>query len=88
MDRHRLRLPLAARGPAGVVAAQTLVRTSRLAREVDPDHIDPWVAPLVACFPAQADQPVWPGGLPAIREHQRFHARCYLDWRGSRRGWS
>jgi hypothetical protein len=81
-------LPIAAAGQAGAATADALLRTSPLTRDVDPEHPDVWAALLVAYFLAQADEPVWPGGLPVIRDHQRWYARCFLDWLGARRGWS
>lgn len=81
-------LPMAAKGQAGAAMADSLLRSSPLTRDADPEHLDTWAALLVAYFLAQADEPVWPGGLPAIREHQRWYARCFLDWLGARRGWS
>lgn len=81
-------LPIAAAGQAGAATADALLRTSSLTRDVDPEHLDVWAALLVAYFLDRADEPVWPGGLPAIRNHQRWYARCFLDWLGARRGWS
>ena len=37
---------------------------------------------------AGAELPVFAGGPATLRVHQRRYARTFLDWLGSRRGWS
>jgi hypothetical protein len=61
---------------------------SPLTRDVDQESVDAWLAALVAFMLPLADQPVWPGGPPAVREHQRLYARAFADWLGVRRGWA
>ncbi|HYY12658.1 MAG TPA: phosphotransferase [Kineosporiaceae bacterium] len=64
------------------------VRRSPLLRDADPEHVDVWLAVVAAYMLAHADQPLWPGGHPAVRVHQRRYARLFLDWLAERRGWA
>lgn len=77
-------LPLAR---ADGVDVGALVRSSPLTSSVPPDEVDAWLAVIAAYMLAQSPQPVWPGGPPSIRVHQRRYARTFLDWLGARRGW-
>ncbi|GAB3673631.1 hypothetical protein GCM10028814_01620 [Angustibacter aerolatus] len=77
-------LPLAR---ADGLDAEAWLRRSPLTRDVDPDHVDAWLATVAAYMLANADQPVWPGGPASVRVHQRRYARTFLDWLGARRGW-
>jgi hypothetical protein len=43
---------------------------------------------IAAYMLANADEPLFVGGHPAIRVHQRRYARLFLDWLGDRRGWA
>ena len=60
---------------------------SPLTRDVDPWRVDTWLALIAAYMLANADEPLWPGATPALRQHQRRYARTFLDWLGARRGW-
>ena len=61
---------------------------SPLTRHVDPHAIDAYLAFVVSYMLSRADDPLWPGVLPAVRVHQRRYARLFADWLGSRRGWA
>jgi len=63
------------------------VARSPLTDGVPADHLDAWVALIAAYMLANAPQPLWPGGTPAIRVHQARYARAFLDWLAARRGW-
>ena len=65
-----------------------VLRTSPLTRDAEPEHVDSWLAVIAAYMLANADRPVFPGGTPALRVHQRRYARTFLDWLGARRGWT
>lgn len=78
-------LPLAR---ADGVDADAWVRRSPLCRDVDPDAVDAWLANISAYMLAAVDDPVWAGGSPLVRVHQRRYARTFLDWIAARRGWS
>ncbi|MEO7746648.1 MAG: phosphotransferase [Actinomycetota bacterium] len=78
-------LPLAR---ADGVDADAWVRRSPLCRDVAPDAVDAWLANIAAYMLAAADDPVWAGGSPLVRVHQRRYARTFLDWIAARRGWS
>jgi hypothetical protein len=60
---------------------------SPLTRSVPPEAVDAWLALIAAFMLRNADEPVWEGGTPAVRLHQRRYARTYLDWLAVRRGW-
>ncbi len=70
------------------VDADSWLRRSPLTCDVDPDHVDSWLAVIVAYMLGAAEQPLFPGGLPVLRVHQRRFARIFLDWLGERRGWA
>lgn len=78
-------LPLAR---ADGVDADAWVARSPLCRDVDPDAVDAWLANIAAYMLAAAHDPVWVGGSPLVRVHQRRWARTFLDWIGARRGWA
>ncbi|GAA4359148.1 hypothetical protein [Angustibacter luteus] len=78
-------LPLARRDGVDVEAWLT---RSALTRDVPPASIDAWLAVIAAYMLPNADEPVWPGGPPLVRVHQRLYARTFLDWLGARRGWT
>ena len=77
-------LPLAR---ADGVDVDAWVERSPLTRDVDPESIDAWLSVIAAYMLRNADEPVWVGGPPAVRDHQRRYARTYLDWLAARRGW-
>jgi hypothetical protein len=64
------------------------LRRSPLTRDVDPVSIDAFLATIAAYMLGSADAPVWPGGPPSVRVHQRRYASTFLDWLGARRGWA
>jgi hypothetical protein len=70
------------------VDADGWLRRSPLTRDVDPEHVDSWLAVIAAYMLGSAEKPLFPGGLPALRVHQRRYARTFLDWLGERRGWA
>ncbi len=78
-------LPLAR---ADGVDVDAWVARSPLTRDVAPDAVDAWLTVISAYMLRNADEPVWVGGPPAVRDHQRRYARTYLDWLGARRGWT
>ena len=78
-------LPLAR---ADGVDVEAWLARSELTRGADPEAIDAWLAVIAAYMLASADDPVWPGGLDAIRRHQRRYARTFLDWLALRRRWA
>ena len=73
--------------PDGVDVDAWLAR-SPLTRDADPEAVDSWLALVAAYMLQAADEPVWPGGPPVVRVHQRRWGRLLLDWLGARRGWS
>ncbi len=77
-------LPLAR---ADGVDADAWLARSPLTRDVDPEAVDAWLAVIAAFMLANAGRPIWPGGSPVVRVHQRRYARTFLDWLGARRGW-
>jgi Phosphotransferase enzyme family len=64
------------------------VAASPLTRHVDPEQIDVFLAVVAAYMLRNAPLPLFPGGTPAIRIHQRRYARTFLDWLATRRGWT
>jgi thiamine kinase-like enzyme len=78
-------LPLAR---ADGLDADGWISRSPLTRDVDPESIDAFLATIAAYMLGNADQPVWPGGPPSVRVHQRRYARTFLDWLAQRRGWA
>lgn len=78
-------LPIARADGVDVDAA---LAASPLTRHVDPDDVDAWLAVVAAYMLSVAPQPLWVGGHPAIRQHQRRYARLFLDWLAARRGWT
>ncbi|WP_426566438.1 aminoglycoside phosphotransferase [Angustibacter sp. McL0619] len=63
------------------------LRRSPLTRDVAAESVDAWLAALVAFMLPRADEPVWPGGPQAVRDHQRLYAHAFAQWLGVRRGW-
>lgn len=78
-------LPLAR---ADGVDVDAVVVASPLTRDVDPARIDAFLAVIAAYMLRNAPLPVFAGGTPAIRVHQRRYARTFLDWLAARRGWA
>lgn len=70
----------------GVNADAWLAR-SPLTRDVDPAEVDCWLATVGAYMLASCEKPLWPGGPPSVRVHQRRFAWLFLDWLAERRGW-
>lgn len=58
--------------------------SSALSRGAEPEHIDCWLAVLLAYMLQAGGQAELPDS-PALREHQRFSARMFLDWLIERR---
>jgi hypothetical protein len=78
-------LPLAR---ADGVDADTWLRTSPLTSGADPTSLDSWLAVVGTEMLGLAGAPVWPGGPPVVRRHQRRFALAFLDWLATRRGWT
>jgi hypothetical protein len=70
------------------VDVDALVARSPLTAGADPDAVDAFLAAVAAFMLEQADEPVFAGGPPVLRVHQRRYARLFLDWLGARRGWA
>lgn len=77
-------LPLAR---ADGLDADAWLARSPLTAEVDPDHVDCWLAVVAALMLARADPPS-PGPTATIHHHRRWFARAFLDWLAARRGWA
>lgn len=78
-------LPLAR---ADGLDVDAVVARSPLTHGVDPDAVDAFLAAVAAFMLTGAELPVFAGGPATLRVHQRRYARTFLDWLGSRRGWS
>lgn len=57
-----------------------------LTRDVDPDHIDAWLAGVCGFMLTASQRPV-PATSPHLRTHQRWTAEAAWSWLASRRGW-
>ena len=78
-------LPLAR---ADGVDVDRWLELSPLTQDVEAEAIDAFLATISAYMLGSADAPVWPGGPPSVRVHQRRYASTFLDWLGARRGWA
>ncbi|MEO7233740.1 MAG: phosphotransferase [Lapillicoccus sp.] len=78
-------LPLMA---AQGVDTASLVRTSPLTRDVDPDDLDAFVAVIAAYMLGGYRAAPPPGCTPALREHQLLMAHAFLAFLRRRRRWS
>jgi hypothetical protein len=65
----------------------TLVRTSPLTRDVDPEALDAFVAIIAAYMLGGYRNEPPPGCTPALRHHQLLMAHVFLDFLRRRRGW-
>ena len=77
-------LPLMA---AQGVDTDTLVRTSPLTRDVDPEALDAFVATIAAYMLGGYRKEPPPGCTPALRRHQLLMAQVFLGFLRRRRGW-
>jgi hypothetical protein len=77
-------LPLMA---AQGVDTDTLVRTSSLTRDVDPEALDAYVATIAAYMLGGYRKEPPPGCTPALRRHQLLMAQVFLQFLRRRRGW-
>jgi hypothetical protein len=78
-------LPLAR---ADGVDADSWLTSSPLTSDTDPVSIDSWLCVVATEMLGSADQPVWPGGPPVVRQHRRRFGLAFLDWLAARRGWA
>lgn len=69
----------------GLDADATLARRG-LTRDVDPDHIDAWLAGVCGFMLAASQRPV-PATSPYLRVHNRWTAEAAWSWLARRRGW-
>jgi hypothetical protein len=57
-----------------------------LTREVDPEHIDTWLAALCGFMLSSRTRPV-PSTSPYLRTHASWYAEAAWSWLAGRRGW-
>ncbi|WP_310964184.1 phosphotransferase family protein [Nocardioides terrisoli] len=60
--------------------------TRPLTRDVDPAHIDGWLAALCGSMMVSRERPV-PNSSPYLRAHAAWYADTLWDWLVERRGW-
>lgn len=64
----------------------TVLAERALTRDVDPEHIDAFLALIAGYFFERRDQPV-PNSSPYLRANQHWYAEATWSWLCSRRGW-
>jgi hypothetical protein len=69
------------------IDTHTAIHRSPLTAGVSPEHLDCFAGVIAAYMMRNADAPPPVGCTPALRKHQRFYARTFLDWLAVRRGW-
>ena len=67
--------------------ADALLGERRLTRDVDPDHVDAWLAAFCGFMLVSRDRPV-PNSSPYLRVHARWYSEVTWSWLAARRGWS
>jgi hypothetical protein len=67
--------------------ADAILAERRLTRDVDPEHVDAFLALIAGYFFERRDDPV-PSSSPYLRLHQDWYAEATWSWLGKRRGWS
>ncbi|MCW2759787.1 MAG: hypothetical protein JWO46_3533 [Nocardioidaceae bacterium] len=65
---------------------EAIVAERRLTRDVDPDHIDGWLAALCGYMEEMCARPA-PSSSPYLRVHGRWYAEALWGWLSERRGW-
>jgi hypothetical protein len=66
--------------------AESVLTSCALTSEVDPDHIDTWLAAYAGFMLEARDRPV-PPTSPFLRVHQNWYAQAAWSWLAQRRGW-
>ena len=66
---------------------EPLLAKRSLTRDVDPEHIDTWLAALCGFMLASRTRPV-PPSAPYLRTHNAWYAEASWAWLAQRRGWS
>jgi hypothetical protein len=64
-----------------------LLSSTPLSRAADPHAVDVWLALLAVYMLACCEDEPPPGATMALRQHQRFYAKVYLDSLATHRGW-
>lgn len=64
-----------------------LLASRELTRDVDPDHIDSWLAALAGFMLESRDRPV-PASSPHLRTHNNWYAEAAWSWLAERRHWT
>ncbi|HET7682823.1 MAG TPA: phosphotransferase [Marmoricola sp.] len=67
--------------------ADALLGGRELSRDVDPEHVDAWLAALCGFMLSSRVQPV-PRASPYLRRHAAWYAEAAWSWLAQRRGWS
>ena len=67
--------------------ADALVARRALTKDVDPEHIDVWLAALCGFMLVCRDRPV-PPTSPYLRVHNRWWSEAAWSWLAHRRGWT
>jgi hypothetical protein len=67
--------------------ADAILAERRLTRDVDPEHVDAFLALITGYFFERRDDPV-PSSSPYLRLHQDWYAEATWSWLGKRRWWS
>ncbi len=67
--------------------ADAVLASRALTRDVDPAHIDAWLAALCGFMLVTRERPV-PRTSPYLRVHARWYSEVLWSWLASRRGWS
>ncbi|RLV49606.1 hypothetical protein D9V37_06695 [Nocardioides mangrovicus] len=67
--------------------ADAVLAQRRLTRDVDPEHIDMWLAALCG-YMVESSRKKAPSNSPYLRVHGRWYAAALWGWLGERRGWS
>jgi aminoglycoside phosphotransferase (APT) family kinase protein len=66
--------------------ADELLTRSDLTRDVDPDHIDTWLAAFTGFMLSARERPFTPTS-PFLRVHARWYSEVAWAWLAQRRGW-
>jgi Ser/Thr protein kinase RdoA (MazF antagonist) len=69
------------------VDVEPIIAARELTRDVDPEHIDAWLAALCGFMVESSGRPA-PPTSPYLRVHTRWYAEALWGWLGDRRGWS
>jgi Phosphotransferase enzyme family len=64
-----------------------LLDSTPLSRSADPHAMDVWLALLAVYLLVSCEDQPPPGATRALRRHQRYYARVYLDALATHRGW-